>query len=92
MNTSRDNLIAAIVSLGFPKELGALVAKHLGHPKAMERMTAYIRYTQPTDVNIIVDEMLAIREEIDRWREKKRNLEANSGYNEFLWYGIEEDD
>ncbi len=92
MNTSRDNLIAAIVSLGFPKELGFLVAKHLGHPKAMERMAAYLRYTQPTDVNIIVDEMLAIREEIDRWREKKRNLEANSGYNEFLWYGIEEDD
>jgi hypothetical protein len=84
MNTSRDTLIATIASLGFPKELGVLVAKHLGHPKAMERMATYLRYTQSTDVNIIVDEMLAIREEIDKWREKKRNLDANIGYNEFL--------
>jgi len=47
-------------------------------------MATYLRYTQSTDVNIIVDEMLAIREEIDKWREKKRNLDANIGYNEFL--------
>jgi len=92
MNTPRDNLIAAVVSLGFPEELGILIAKQLGHPKAIERMTAYLHYTQPRDANVIVDEMLAIREEIDRWREKKRNLEANSAYNEFLWYGIDEED
>ena len=89
MNTSRDNLIATIVSLGFPYELGVLIARHLGHPKAMDRMAAYLQYTQPTDVNIVVDEALAIREEIDRWREKKRSQEAENAYNELLWYGLD---
>lgn len=89
MNTPKEELIAEIISLGFPEELGVLIARHLRHPKAIERMSAYLRYTKPTNVNIIVDEMLAIREEIDRWREKKRSLEANSAYNEFLWYGVE---
>ena len=90
MNTPKEELIAEIISLGFPEELGVLIARHLRHPKAIERMSAYLRYTKPTNVNIIVDEMLAIREEIDRWREKKRSLEANSAYNAFLWYGMEE--
>ena len=92
MNTPRDALIAEMVSLGFPEELGVLAARHLGHPKAMERMTAYLQYMQPKDVNIVVDEMLSIREEIDRWHEKKRSQEANSKYNEFLWYGIDEEE
>ena len=92
MNTPQDELIAAIVSMGFPQELGVLLARHLGHPKAMERMTAYLGYMQPTDVNVIVDEALAIRAEIDTWRDKKRSQEANSAYNELLWYGLEDDE
>ncbi len=92
MNTYRDELISTIESLGFPRELGVFAARHLGHPKAMQRMTAYLRYMRPADVNIIVDEMLAIRSEIDSWREKKRNQEAESAYNELLWYGMDEED
>ena len=92
MNTSRENLIAVIASLGFPYELGILIARHLGHPKAMDRMAAYLQYTQPTDVNIIVDEALAIREEFDRWREKKRSQEAENANNELLWYGLDGED
>jgi hypothetical protein len=91
MSSERDELISVIVSLGFPRELGVLAARHLGHPKAIERLTAYLRYTRPTDPREIADEMLAIREEIDRWRDKKRSQEANSAYNELLWYGLEED-
>ena len=91
MNTSRDELIAAIVALGFPRDLGILLARHLGHPKAMDRLTAYIGYMQPEDVNMIVDEALAIRAEIDTWRDKKRSQEANSTYNEILWYGLEDE-
>ena len=92
MNTSQENLVDTIMSLGFPCELGALIARHLGHPKAMDRMAAYLQYMQPTDVNIIVDEALAIREEIDRWREKKRCLEAENAYNDLLWYGLDEEE
>ena len=91
MNTSRENLISMIVSLGFPRELGVLAARHLRHPKAMDRMAAYLSYTRPSDVNIVVDEMLAIREEIDRWRDRKRSQAAGEAYNALLWYGLEED-
>ena len=87
---ARDDLVAAVVSLGFPVELGEAAAKHLGSPKAIERMTAYLRYAEPTDANMIVDEMLAIRDEIDAWKEKKASVEANCRYNELLYYGLED--
>ena len=87
---ARDDLVAAVVSLGFPAELGEAAARHLGSPKAIERMTAYLRYVEPTDANMIVDEMLAIRNEIDAWKEKKASVEANCRYNELLYYGLED--
>ena len=57
---SRDALVSIIVSLGFPAELGEMIARHLGSPKAIDRMTAYLQYERPEDDRIIVDEMLAI--------------------------------
>lgn len=87
---ARDDLVATVASLGFPAELGEAAAKHLGSPKAIERMTAYLRYAEPTDANMIVDEMLAIRDEIDAWKEKKASVEANCRYNELLYYGLED--
>ncbi len=89
-SNARDDLVSAVVALGFPAELGEAAARHLGSPKAIARMTAYLRYVEPTDTNMIVDEMLAIREEIDDWKEKKASLEANSRYNELLYYGLED--
>ena len=41
-------------------------------------MTLYLQYSRPKDVTIVVDEMLAIREEIDAWREKKESLQSNA--------------
>ena len=67
---ARDSLVNMIVSLGFPAELGEMIARHLGSPKAIDRMTAYLQYERPTDDRMIVDEMLAISEEIEAWREK----------------------
>ena len=86
---SRDALVAMIVSLGFPAELGEMIARHLGSPKAIDRMTAYLQYERPADDRMIVDEMLAISEEIEAWREKKESLESNAAYNELLYYGLE---
>ncbi len=40
-------------------------------------------------MNIIVDEMLAIRDEIDAWKEKKAGIESNQSYNELIYYGLE---
>ena len=72
---ARDELVRAVAELGFPEELGEAAARHLGSPKAMERMTKYLYYAQPASAEQIVDEMLAIREEIDAWRERKKNRE-----------------
>ena len=79
---SRDTLVSAMKSLGFSKELGEVIAKHLGSPKAIDRMTAYLNYVKPRTEELVVDEMLAIRSEIDAWREKKASEEANAAYNE----------
>ena len=40
----------------------------------------------------VVDEMLAIRSEIDAWRDKKASEEANAAYNEMLYYGLGDDE
>ena len=84
---TRDELCAAVEALGFPAELGDACAKHLGSPKAMRRMIAYLQYEKPKKAEIVVDEMLAIRSEIDLWKEKKAAEEANRKYNEMLYYG-----
>ena len=70
---ARDALVDTVIALGFPAELGEAAARHLGSPKAIERMTKYLYYAQPDSAELIVDEMLAIREEIDAWRERKNS-------------------
>ena len=85
---SCDLLVSAMKDLGFSKDLGEAIAKHLGSPKAIDRMTAYLNYVKPRTEELVVDEMLAIRSEIDAWRNKKASEEANAAYNEMLYYGL----
>ena len=85
---ARDELVAAITDLGFPKELGDEIAKTLGSPKAMRRMNAYLYNVKPSRVELLVDEMLAIRDDIDRWKDKKAAEEANAAYNDILNNGF----
>lgn len=85
---SKDRLVSAVVDLGFPKELGEQIAKQLGSPKAMDRMLGYLYNVKPESAELIVDEMLAILSDIERWREKKASEEANARYNEILNYGL----
>ena len=89
---TKDELVRSVERLGFPAELGEAVAKHLGSPKAMERMISYLDYVKPKNEELIVDEMLAIRSEIDAWKEKKASEEANARYNEMLYYGLGTED
>ena len=86
---SRDELIRALKILGFPEELGHIIAKYLGSPKAIERMTGYLYNVKPKTEELIVDEMLSIRSEIDAWRERKASREANQAYNMILYYGLD---
>ena len=89
---SRDRLMTAIRSLGFPDELGEACVKNLGSPKAMDRMATYLMNVKPNSVELVVDEMLAIRSQIEAWRARKDSLEANARYNEVLNYGLGNDD
>ena len=89
---TKDELVQTVESLGFPTELGEAIAKHLGSPKAMERMISSLHYVKPKSEELVVDEMLAIRSEIDAWREKKASEEANARYNEMLYYGLGDPD
>jgi len=86
---TRDRLVAAVTDLGFPAVLGEQIAKQLGSPKAMERMMGYLNNEKPKSEELIVDEMLAILSDIDRWRDKKAYEEANARYNEILYYGLD---
>ncbi len=86
---NRDDLVKAIRSLGFPDELGIQIAKQLGSPKAMQRMMGYLYNEKPNSAELIVDEMLAICSDIDRWKEKKASENANAKYNEMLYYGLD---
>ena len=85
---TRDDLVREVESLGFRGELGEAIARHLGSPKAMERMISYLRYVKPKTEELVVDEMLAIRSEIDAWKEKKASEKASARYNEGLNYGL----
>ena len=89
---TRDMLVQSVEDLGFPAALGEAIAKHLGSPKAMERMIAYLNYVKPRSEELVVDEMLAIRSEIDAWREKKACEEANARYNEMLYFRLGDPD
>lgn len=77
-----DDLVYSITSLGLPEELGNEIAKKLASPKAIRHMTSYLRQTHPKSAEEIVDEMLAIKSEIDAWRERKEAQNANARYNE----------
>jgi hypothetical protein len=89
---SKDNLMTAMRSLGFPDELGEAVVKNLGSPKAMDRMTSYLRNVRPTTPELVVDEMLAIRSVVETWKARKESLEANAAYNEVLNNGLGDDE
>ena len=85
---ARDKLVFEITKLGFPEELGIEAAKNLGSPKAMHRMIVYLQNIKPKKAELVVDEMLAICSEIEEWRKKKENEEANAKYNDILRYGL----
>lgn len=84
-NRARDELVEVLAELGQSAALGECIARHLGSPRAIERMTAYLRYARPASAEMIVDEMLSISAEIEAWRAKKASEEANGVINELRW-------
>ena len=81
---ARDRLAGTIKSLGFPEEFADLLAKQLGSPKAIDRMTDWLYHVRPRSVEMVVDEMLAICSDIEAWKKKKESQEAQWGYTRWL--------
>ncbi len=89
---AKGELDRILIRMGYPKAFSDEIARTLGSPKAIQRMSAYLRYARPDRPEEIADEMLAIRSEIDAWREKKAAQEANAGLNDLLNYGLGTED
>ncbi len=51
----KNELVNATVKSGFPKELGELMAKQLGSPKAISRMIGYLENVKPKSEELVVD-------------------------------------
>ena len=88
---SRNELVQAVASLGYPAELAELMARELKSPKTIDHMTSYVRQVCPQSEEMLVDEMLAICADINAWREKKESQEAQAKYNARLFYSRFED-
>ena len=80
----KEELDHSLADLGYPPGFGDEIAKNLGSPKAMWRMISYLDKVKPDRIELVVDEMLAIRTEIEAWRAKKESEEANARYNMML--------
>ena len=85
---ARDRLVQAVMSLGFPAELGDLCARQIGSPRGINRLTSYIYNVRPKSEELLVDEMLAIADQISTWRDKKESEEAQWRYT--LWLNSDE--
>lgn len=78
-----DELIAAIVEMGYPEEFGQVLAGELRSDNAIWRMTGYLRNSGFQSPEEIADEMLAICEQRDRWIERKKSEWAEARMTEF---------
>ena len=89
---ARDRLAAALTAAGYPAELAEIMAKQLRSPKAIDRMTAYVRHGYARNMEMLVDEMLAISADAVAWHEKKKSQEAQAKYNAYLYHRRQKDD
>ena len=90
----RTELIQTITRMGYPESLGEAVAANLRTEKMMSRMIGYLHHAKPRSAEEIVDEMLAIMDDRERWIKKKSAEYYNQKYNELLYegLGVEEDE
>ena len=82
---ARDRLRKAVTTLGYPSDLADLLSRELGSPRGIDRLTSYIYHAKPGTLETLVDEMLAIKGQIDAWRSKKESEEAQAAYNARLF-------
>ena len=80
---AREQLVDAILQLGYPAEFGVVLAEELHSEQAMRRMASYLRQAQPQSPEEIADEMLAIVAQRDSWVERKISEHAQASVTAF---------
>lgn len=70
--------------LGYPEELAYAVAQNLHSSKMIDRMIVYLNCVKPKSADEIVDEMLALMSDRDRWVKKKEAEYCNEKNNEWM--------
>lgn len=73
-----EKLINELGKLGYPEGFSQVIAENLRTDKAIDRMVGYLRSARPGSAEEIVDEMLAIIDDRDRWIKKKIAENSNS--------------
>lgn len=87
-----QQLVRAVIELGYPEEFGQVLAHELGGEKSMLRMASYLRQAKPTSPEQIADEMLTILSERRRWVEQKISERANASVTAFYNRPREDDE
>ena len=87
----RGSLILAMRREGYPADFAALVAREMNTDYLARRMIGYVNRVGLIPPEEFADEMLAIIEERDRFRDKRRAEEAQMKINEMIEYGLDTD-
>lgn len=87
-----NQIISLVKQKGYPEEFGLLIAQELGTEKQMTRMIGYLLSSKKVSMEDIADEMLAIKSDFQKYRQKKINEYNNSKYNQMLNQGLDDDE
>lgn len=90
-NDAMQDLIRILEQMGYPREFGIAIGNELHSEKMIMRMCGYLRSAKPKRPEDIVDEMLAIKSDVDRWVSKKKAEYTNSRLNEYMNMPHDED-
>lgn len=80
----RQSLLMTIERMGFPAEFGEMVSAELKTEKQMTRMVQWLVQYNPRRIEDVVDELLAIKAEFQKYTDKKIAEYANEKMNEWM--------
>ena len=92
MNEHSQKVYNVMLYLGYPESFALLIAREMATEYTANRIIAYFGRAGKPSLEEVADEMLAIKAEIDAWREKKEAMEAQASYSARLFYGKPLDD
>ena len=81
-------LYMIMINEGYPEEFADIITKNLNTDWTANRMIGYLRHYNKIPLEQVVDEMLAILSDRDRFVEKHRMLEAQAVMNDVYINGL----